>query len=331
MKFCVYFATLCLIVLVLNDQFQGGTAIRKKKILKKLKEFLPLLLALKGKKKLLLLPIPIPIKIGKAAPAWPSAPSAQPALSWPSMPESFSYLPEHNSWSAQPPSLPPTKITHSYLPADYLSDHISVKQKNDFLTSYIVKDGPGLEHAINNAQKSGPIYNSGAVSASYGGPQIYSSNSYREIPDIESRRPILQPINKPIRKQPAMFGQPISADDYENGKGSAPVYNDAPAATYTENAAKSNNNRIQFQTTSVSSNYNAPSYNDANNIAYKNEISNEDSKVKSVSGDYLGDANQDNYEESNELASDNVKDQPTYYSNSVPAMKNLEGYKKSKV
>lgn len=275
------------------------------------------------------------IKIGKsAAPAWPSQP-AQPALSWPSMPESISYLSEHSSWGSpqQSVNLPPaSKITHSYLPADYFSDHVSVKQKNDFLTSYIVKDGPGLEHAINNAQKS--VYNSG-----YNGNPIYNTNHYREIPDIESRRPVLTPINKPIRKQPAMFGQPLSQpDDYENGKGSAAVYNDAsaarspPASTYTENAAKSNNNRVQFQT-SVGGDYASPAYNDANNIAYKNEISNDDSKIKSVSSDYLGDANanQDNYEESNELVNENVKDQATYFSNSVPAMKNLEGYKKSKV
>ena len=61
MKFTVCLAALCCIMLVLSDQFQGSTAIRKKKIFKKLKEFLPLLLALKGKKKIpLLIPIPIP-------------------------------------------------------------------------------------------------------------------------------------------------------------------------------------------------------------------------------------------------------------------------------
>lgn len=171
--------------------------------------------------------------------------------------------------------------------------------------------------------------------------------------NIENRRPILQKINKPI-KEP-LFGQPISnpVDDYENGKGSAPIYNDEGAkvsarspASYSSDSASPisnhnlNNNKVQFQkTSSVNSDYNdASSYSDnANNInsndEYKiqNEISNEDNRLKSVSGDYLGDSNQaDNYEKSNELLEENVKDQPTYYSNSVPAIR-LEGYKKAKV
>ena len=61
MRLIVYFAAFLLVFFVLSDQFQTSTALRKKKILKKLKEFLPLLLALKGKKKLLFLPIPIPL------------------------------------------------------------------------------------------------------------------------------------------------------------------------------------------------------------------------------------------------------------------------------
>lgn len=60
MRLILCFAALFLAILVLSDQFQGGTALRKKRFFKRLKDLLPLLLALKGKKKLLVLPIPIP-------------------------------------------------------------------------------------------------------------------------------------------------------------------------------------------------------------------------------------------------------------------------------
>lgn len=61
MRLYLCFGVLLLVFLVLNDQFQSSTALRKRKIFKKLKDLLPLLLALKGKKKLFVLPIPIPL------------------------------------------------------------------------------------------------------------------------------------------------------------------------------------------------------------------------------------------------------------------------------
>ena len=64
MRLAFSFAALLCVALILSSQLQQSNAIKKKKLLKKLKAHLPLLLALKTKKKLIFLPIPIPIKKG---------------------------------------------------------------------------------------------------------------------------------------------------------------------------------------------------------------------------------------------------------------------------
>lgn len=51
---------LLLVGLLLTDQLQPARAIKKKKLIKKLKDMLPLLLAIKPKKKFIIFPIPIP-------------------------------------------------------------------------------------------------------------------------------------------------------------------------------------------------------------------------------------------------------------------------------
>lgn len=62
MRLAYSFAALLCVVLILSSQLNPSNAIKKKKLIKKLKDHLPLLLALKAKKKLIFLPIPIPIK-----------------------------------------------------------------------------------------------------------------------------------------------------------------------------------------------------------------------------------------------------------------------------
>lgn len=269
------------------------------------------------------------------APAWPSPQSHQ--NSWPSAPIPDSYIQEAiSSWPSQSSqSSPPVKITHSQLPAEFVSDNNGFKKSiEQYLTTYVVKDVLPTPYS---PQSNLNGYNSDAVSSAYnGGHKNYISNSYLKNPpsygrnrDLDARRPPLNP-NKSMIKKP--FGQPL--DEYETGKGSAAVYNENKSRT-------KDNNRIQFQN-SVSADYNggSQSYPDNTNNEYKaqNEINYDDNRVKSVSGDYLGSPvvdnnnvanNEGNYDENNELINEDVnKDtEPTYVSGSVPAIK-LPGYKK---
>lgn len=157
-------------------------------------------------------------------------------------------------------------------------------------------------------------------------------------PPLETRRPISVPNkSQPISqiKKP-IYGQPMPIEDsYDNGKGSAAVYNENAPRVNSEN-----NNRVQFQN-SVSGDYSggsAQTYSDSSNGAaagndYKsqNEINYEDGRLKAVSGDYAGGSPVDNeatgYDESNELVNENASKDQAYVSNSAPAVR-ISGYKK---
>lgn len=245
--------------------------------------------------------------------SWPAAALPQQLTGWPSAGLPDSYLTEalQASWPSAAPvqSAPPAAktITHAYLPPQYL-------------TTYAVKDGPGLSSYI--AGSAGYRGGSYAPSPSVGG---YGR------PPLEARRPVAVPNKSPIKKP--LYGQPTPTEDsYEQGKGSAAVYNENAPRVNTEN------NRVQFQN-SVSADYNGGSsatYSDSgsgaagNDYKSQNEINYEDGRLKSVSGDYSGgsspvDNETGGYDESNELVNEN-KEQ-TYVSNSVPAVR-IPGYKK---
>ena len=268
--------------------------------------------------------------------SWPPAPPPpQQQFSWPSAGIPESYLTEalQASWpSSAPPapvqSAPPAAktITHTYLTPQYLTDDSSLKKGIEkYLTTYTVKDGPGLSSY--NALQGSTGYRGGSYAPAYG-----------RAPPLEARRPVLPPPSKPAIKKP-IYGQPIPIEDsYEHNKGTAPVYNENGARVNAEN-----NNRVQFQN-SVSGDYNgggsAQTYSDNSNVAaagndYKspNEINYEDGRLKSVSGDYNGspvDNEASGYDETNdnnELANENAAKEQTYVSNSVPAVR-IPGYKK---
>jgi len=63
MRFAYSFAALLCVILVITHQMQPSSAIKKKKLIKKLKEALPFLMAMKSKKKLVFLPLPLPIPL----------------------------------------------------------------------------------------------------------------------------------------------------------------------------------------------------------------------------------------------------------------------------
>lgn len=263
--------------------------------------------------------------------SWGPAPPQQQFNSWPSAGIPDSYLTDalQASWpSAAPaaPAPPPSSktITHSYLAPQYVSDDSGLKKSIEkYLTTYQVKDGPGLSSY--NAALQGNSYRGGNYAPALGAP--YGR------PPLEARRPV---SNKPSIKKP-LYGQPIPIEDsYEQGKGgSAPIYNENAPRVNNEN-----NNRVQFQN-SVSGDYNggggAQTYSDSgsgsaagNEYKSQNEVNYEDSRLKSVSGDYSGggspvDNEATGYEENNELSNES-KDQ-TYVPNSVPAVR-LPGYKK---
>ena len=63
MRLIVSFSLLLCLMLVLDQAIRPCEAGKKKKIIKKLKEILPLLMMAKPKKKLVFLPIPMPMKM----------------------------------------------------------------------------------------------------------------------------------------------------------------------------------------------------------------------------------------------------------------------------
>jgi len=326
MRFCVCFAALCCLILVLSDQYQGGNALKIKKkigkviLFKKLKELLPLLLAMKGKKKLLVLPIPIPIKIKKnAKTSWPPMPAAWPSQppqiswptelteSWPSA-ESWPSMPQTESWpSMAPQSAPPTKQqVSSYLPSDFNIDPNTLKQSiEQYLTTYSVRDGPGLNY--NSA------YNPPTVG------QSYLSSAFPR-PQLEARRPPSKSqIKKPAQQIP--FGLP-KEDDYEQGKGgSAAAYNEIANGVAKSQQVENTANRVQFQSTSVSGDYSGGG-------SSPNEISYDDNRLSNQAVDTV--SNDGSYEESsNELVNDSVKATNTEekVTFEAPAIR-LQSYKK---
>lgn len=209
-----------------------------------------------------------------------------------------------------------------------MSDDNGLKKSIEkYLTTYAVKDGPGLSS-----------YQAALQGGSYRGNYAPNPAPYGRAP-LEARRPIAVPNKSPIKKP--LYGQPIPIEDsYEQGKGGS-------AAVYNENAPRvnsENNNRVQFQN-SVSGDYNggggAQTYSDSgsgavagNDYKSQNEINYEDSRLKAVSGDNGGgggspvDNEATGYDESNELSNEN-KDQ-TYVSNSVPAVRIPLSYNKKK-
>lgn len=277
--------------------------------------------------------------------SWPPAPwpvQHQPQISWPPS-GALPNIDLSESW----PSIP--QAPQSSPPTSYLSDQ-SVKQGiEQYLTSYLVKDGPGLNYALNSGYNQAP--GNSAYGSAYGPGPSYGRPPRPEL--VEARRPLAPSKSAPIKK-PAIFGQPQTIDEYENGKGSAAAYNNdayndvssAPAKSSPPQQSYVDNNRVQFQDhkqpfpTSVSADYGGSSYSDSNSAPHsgyksQNEINYEDNRIRSVSGDYAGNqgdsSNDGNYEESNELinANENVKDTPTYNTNSVPAVR-LPGYNKKK-
>jgi len=77
-------AIVLLNLVLISDHVQPSDAIIKKKLLKKLKKILPLLIAMKPKKKVIVLPLPLPIKL----PHWPAEP-------WPIWPQPEIWPPMH--------------------------------------------------------------------------------------------------------------------------------------------------------------------------------------------------------------------------------------------
>ena len=266
-----------------------------------------------------------------ALPAWPAPPSSHHQQSWSSaIPETISYetflqsqAPNAGWAGAQPQSSPPTKITHSYLPPEYVADHSgrnSLKQGEQYLTTYFVKDGSGLSDSIGNSyapNRYNNRYNLGALSINSNPP------SYGRNQDLELRKPIVV-SNKPVASAKKTFGQPSAPlaspiDDYESGKGTATIYNNEVS---NESPQRPENTRVQFQ----NSNDNNNDYKPQNELNY-------DDRIRSVSSDYSGsqinnDAN--NYDENNELINEQGNKDQTYVADAVPAVR-IPLRKKAKV
>ena len=64
MRLAVSLSLLFCFMLVLDQTYRPCNAGKKKKIIKKLKEILPLLVLAKPKKKFILIPMPMPMKMG---------------------------------------------------------------------------------------------------------------------------------------------------------------------------------------------------------------------------------------------------------------------------